>query len=209
MKITDTVYMLDCTPQSHAYLILAPEIMLVDTCLPGSGKKILEEIKSLKIEPQQIKHILLTHHDGDHIGSAAMLEQATGATVWASSEDIPYIFRQKARPGIKKYISMVMRMPLPSRVNPYPAEMKIGEVQVLSTPGHTPGHVSFLYQDVLLAGDLVATQNGKIKPSPAMLTWDMPMLMESIKKISPLPFKWVCPAHGMPVERGDQWEKLV
>jgi glyoxylase-like metal-dependent hydrolase (beta-lactamase superfamily II) len=208
MKINDHVYMLDSTEGSHAYVILGEETMLVDTSLPGRGKKILEELERIHVKASDIKHILLTHHDGDHIGNAAMLEKATGATVWASAEDIPYIYGQKSRPGIKKYISMIMRITPPVKTQAYPADNRIGEVQVIATPGHTPGHVCLLYQDVLFAGDLVATSNGQIKPSPAMMTWDMPMLMQSIKKVAPLAFRWVCPAHGMPVERGDMLEKL-
>ena len=208
MKITDTVYMLDCTGESHCYIVLGNEPMLIDTCLPGKGPKILNELASLGIKPQEIKHILLTHHDGDHIGSAAMLEQACGADVWASAEDIPFILRQKPRPGFKKYISVLMNIKPPVNLKAFPVNNHIGEMEVISTPGHTPGHVSLLYRDVLFAGDLVATQNGKIKPSPAIMTWNMPLLLESIKNIAPRSFKWVCPAHGLPVERGDQWEKL-
>jgi glyoxylase-like metal-dependent hydrolase (beta-lactamase superfamily II) len=208
MKITDSVYMLDSTGGSHAYVILGKEVMLIDTSLPGRGKKILDELAGLNIRPEAVKHILLTHHDGDHIGNAAMLEQATGAAVWASAEDIPYIYGQKSRPGIKKYISYLMRVPSPVKTNPYPADHQVGEVRVIATPGHTPGHVCLLYQDVLFAGDLVATSDGKIKPSPAMMTWNMPMLLQSIKKVAPLSFRWVCPAHGMPVERSGILERL-
>jgi glyoxylase-like metal-dependent hydrolase (beta-lactamase superfamily II) len=209
MKITDTVYILDSTPGSYAYLILGKEKMLVDTSLPGRGKKILDELGRLNIKPEEIKHILLTHHDGDHIGNVAMLEQATGAAVWASADDIPYIYGQKKRHGIKRFISLFLKISPPAKINTYPDDNRVGEVQVISTPGHTPGHVCLLYQDVLFAGDLVATSNGKISPSPAAMTWDMPLVLESIKKVAPLPFKWVCPAHGMPLERGDQWEKLI
>ena len=204
MKITDSVYMLDCTPQSHAYLILEPEILLVDTCLPGKGKKIVEEIQSLHIDPKQIKHILLTHHDADHTGSAAMLEETTGAAIWASAEDIPYITRQKSPSGTKKFISLIMKIRQPTCIHPYPDDGQMGEVKIIPAPGHTPGHVCLLYRDVLLAGDLVVTSHGKIKPSPGFMTWNTPVLMESIQKISVYPFKWICPAHGMPVERGDQ-----
>lgn len=209
MKITDTVYMLDSTKGSHAYLILGKEMMLVDTCFPGRGKKILNELSSLNINPQDIKHILLTHYDGDHIGNAAMLEQATGAAVWASAVDIPYIYGQKTRPGIKKYISFFMKAPPPTHINPYPDDHRLGEVQVIATPGHTPGHVCLLYQDVLFAGDLLASSKGQVKPSPALMNWDQTKLMESIRMITTFSFQWICPAHGLPVERGNQMEKFI
>ncbi|WP_374119145.1 MBL fold metallo-hydrolase [Clostridium sp. OS1-26] len=71
------------------------------------------------------------------------------------------------------------------------------------TPGHTPGHTCILYKDILFAGDLVDSRKGKLRSYPNM-NWDEAVLMESIKNISHFPFKWVCPAHGIPVvERGD------
>ena len=208
MKITNHVHMLDCTKGSHAYLILGKETILVDTCVPGRGKQILNEVKTLHINPQEIKHILLTHHDLDHIGNAAMLQKATGAQVWASREDIPYILGQKTRHGIKKYLSLVMKAKKPQPINEYPADNRLGEIEIIPTPGHTPGHVSLLFQDVLFAGDLLATKHGIVNPSPPIMTWDRPLLIESIKKILPLSFNVICPAHGDPVIRGQTLDKF-
>ena len=118
MKVTDSVYMLDCTGESHSYIILGGEPMLIDTCIPGKGPKILSELASIGVKPQDIKHILLTHHDVDHIGNAAFLQQASGADVWASAVDIPYIMGQKTREGHKKFISMLMKVRLPANINP-------------------------------------------------------------------------------------------
>jgi len=202
VKINDSVYMLDCTPQSHSYLILGREPMLVDTCLPGKGPKILAELAVLGVKAQEIKHILLTHYDIDHIGSAAFLQRATGAVVWAPAQDIPYILGEKSRPGIKKYLGFFMRAQLPRNIQPYPPSNRLGELEVIATPGHTPGHVSFLYQDVFFAGDMVATSRGQINPPPAVMTWNMPLALQSIEKVKSLAFRWVCPAHGMPLERG-------
>jgi glyoxylase-like metal-dependent hydrolase (beta-lactamase superfamily II) len=202
MKVTENVYMLDSSNGSHVYAILGNEVVLVDTCMPARGTAILNELKGLGVQPEQIKHILLTHHDVDHIGNAAKLQQATHATVWASAEDIPFIYGQKSRPGIKKYLSMFLKAVPPVDIQPYPQDGNIGEIKVISTPGHTPGHVSLLYHDILFAGDLVAVNNGQIKPSPAVMTWNMPLLLQSMEKVRVYPFRWVCPAHGMPVERG-------
>ena len=177
MKITDRVYMLDSTEGSHAYVILGKEVVLIDTSMPGRAAKMLDELKRLSVRPEDIKHILLTHHDVDHIGNAAQLQQASGAAVWASGEDIPFIYGRKARPGIKRYLSLFWKVPLPQAINPYPPDQQVGELQV-------------------------------IKPSPAIMTWNMPMLLQSIKKVAPLSFRWVCPAHGMPLERSGLLEKM-
>ena len=209
MKIIDDVYMLDCTSGSHCYAVLGNETVLIDTCFPGKGPAILAEMAALGVKPQQIKHILLTHYDVDHIGNAAFLQQASGATVWASAIDIPYILGQKTRLGIKKYIGMLMRAKLPADLRAFPESNRLGEIEIIPTPGHTPGHVCFLYQNVLFAGDLITTRDGQVKPSPNIMTWDKKVSLESVKKIIPLSFNWICPAHGMPVERGISLEKLI
>ena len=91
MKIEENVYALDSTKGNYVYLILAEEIILIDTGLPKNGNGILNELKSMDIKPHNIKHILITHDDVDHVGSLALLEKASGAKIWASKEDIPHI----------------------------------------------------------------------------------------------------------------------
>ena len=208
MKVIDNVYALDATKGNYAYLIVDKEIVLVDTGRPGQGKGILKELKTLNIKPQDIKHILLTHHDVDHIGNLALLEAETGAKIWASKEDIPYICGEKNREGIKRLVSVVMRVKKPENISSYPEDQKIGDIKVIPTPGHTPGHVCLLYNDVLFAGDLIRTSNGQVGPMSSFMNWNTDLSRESAKKVANLPFNWICPAHGEPVKRNNK-EELI
>jgi glyoxylase-like metal-dependent hydrolase (beta-lactamase superfamily II) len=203
MKITDDVYALDATRGNYAYAILGPEVTLIDTGRPGQGQRILDELLALNVQPKAVRQIYLTHHDGDHIGSAAFLQRATGAKVWASQDDLPYILAEKPRPGIKRLASLLMRPEVPARVNPFPRDNSLPGIKIIPTPGHTPGHVCFLYKDVLFAGDLFFGGKGKLGLSPAIMTWDMALVKESARKVAAYPFHWVCMAHGSPMERGD------
>ena len=207
--MTGDVFALDSTKGNYAYLILGEETVLVDTGRPGQGKGILNDLKSLNIEPHDIKHILITHHDVDHIGNLALLEKETGARVWASKEDIPYINGEKNREGIKKLVSFVMRIKKPENINPYPENQKILDIEVISTPGHTPGHVCLLYKDVLFAGDLIRTSKGQLSPMASFMNWNTSMSKGSIKKVADYDFEWICPAHGEPIKREEQLDKLI
>lgn len=207
MKIEQDVYSLESTKGSYAYLINDKETILIDTRRPGKVKNILNEIKSLNIDPKDIKHILLTHHDVDHIGNATQLQKETEATLWASKEDIPYILGDKGRPGIKKIATLILRVKKPEKVKSYD-DPKIDNVEIISTPGHTPGHVSFIYKDILFAGDLVRNVNGVLKKQPKMINSDEKSVDKSILKMSKYSFKWVCPAHGEPLEITDEWKQL-
>ncbi len=208
MKVIDNIYALDSTKGNYAYLIVDKEIVLVDTGRPGQGKGILKELKTLNIKPQDIKHILLTHHDVDHIGNLALLEGETGAKVWASKEDIPYICGEKNREGIKRLVSIIMRVKKPGNINSYPEDQKIGDIKVIPAPGHTPGHVCLLYNDVLFAGDLIRTSKGQVGPMSSFMNWNTDLSKESAKKVGNLSFNWICPAHGEPVRRNNK-EELI
>ena len=208
MKIEENVYALESTKGSYSYLINDNEAILIDTGNPGKVKDILKEIESLNINPGSIKHILLTHHDVDHIGNATLLQKETGATLWASKEDIPYILGNKSRPGIKKLVSLLMRVKKPEKIKSYD-DQKMNDIQIISTPGHTPGHVSFLYKDILFAGDLVGNSNGILKKPPKIGNSDEKSIKESILKMSEYSFKWVCPAHGEPLKVNNEWKHLL
>ncbi len=208
MKVTDNVYALESTKGTYAYVIIDQPVILIDSGRPGQGKQILSELASLNVRPADVRYILLTHFDVDHMGNVAFLEKETGATVWASQTEIPYIMGEKPRPGHKRIIAALMPAKKPQHIQSLPEKPIADKVTVILTPGHTPGHVSYLYKDVLFTGDLVVTSSGRIHPSPAFMTWNMEILMDAIAKTGAYQFRYVCPAHGTPVERGQLWEQI-
>lgn len=208
MKVTDDVYALDSTEGNYVYVILGEEIILVDTGRPKNGKGILNDLESMNIKPQDVKHILITHHDMDHVDSLAFLEQITEAKIWASKEDIPYICGKKNREGIKRLIKYIMKIEKPKDINPYSNDQKIGDIEFIQTPGHTPGHVSLLYKNIMFIGDLFKTKNGEVYPMSSLSNWNNSILKESIAKIDNYDFEWICPAHGKPIKREGKLEEL-
>jgi glyoxylase-like metal-dependent hydrolase (beta-lactamase superfamily II) len=201
LEITKNVHLLESQKGSFVYLVLGEEPVLIDTGMPGRGERLLADLSKAGISPKDIAHILLTHHDVDHIGNAKMLKEVTGATLWAPEKDVPYIHGEQRRPGIKRVIGTIFRPDTPTVDAIYKPGQKIGNLEMIETPGHTPGHVSFLYKDVLFPGDLVMSRKGKILPSPRFLAWDNHQLHQSIEKVRRMTFDWVCPAHGNPVRR--------
>ena len=199
LRVTDEVYALDSTQGNYTNLITGEENILVDTGRHGQGKGILKDLKAIGIKPDDVQHILVTHHDVDHVGSLASLEKSTGAKVWASEKDIPYICGIKGRLGIKWLISVLMPLKKPEKITPYPEDQRIGDIEIIPTPGHTPGHVALIYKDVLMVGDLIKTSRGKIAPMSSFMNWDDEIIKESIHKINNYNFRWICPAHGEPL----------
>lgn len=76
--------------------------------------------------------------------------------------------------------------------------MQIGNIKIIHTPGHTPGHVCMIFEDVLFAGDLVKNKNGNIVPYPNPWNWDYKKMIKSIRELDNLKYEWICMSHGTP-----------
>jgi hypothetical protein len=85
MEILPNVYLVPGVT-ANPFLIVDPDgVTLVDACLPGSEKKILRALAELGKVPAELKRILITHADFEHVGGLAALKTATGARVYASA----------------------------------------------------------------------------------------------------------------------------
>lgn len=209
MKITDSVFQLDATKRSHAFLVRGKENFLIDTGMPGLSGQILSEIRQLGVDPADIRAILLTHHDVDHIGNARQLQDATGAGVWAPAEDVPYIAGEKKRPGIKRVIGAVARPRIPAVTGTYGPGWPFEDIRFYRAPGHTPGHTILQFEDVVFAGDLFRYTDGGFRLSSGMMTWDMNEARSSLSVLKSMSFEWVCPAHGSPAHNGRELQNFL
>lgn len=199
MQIVQNVYLFESTKGSYVYLINEHEPVLIDTGHKGKFKQIVQEVSNWGINPKDIKHIFLTHHDTDHIGNAKLLRDLTGAKLWASREDMPFIIGSQERPGLKKMIQSIVKVDTPIIDDIFPSNFQ--SIDIIPTPGHTPGHTAFLYKKVLFVGDLVFNFNGTLKFLPSFFNWNVDILKSSLQKIKAVDFEWICTAHGEPIRR--------
>jgi glyoxylase-like metal-dependent hydrolase (beta-lactamase superfamily II) len=198
-------------------------ITLVDAGLPGQLPQIEEGLKKLGLELRDVRRLLLTHQDVDHIGSAEAVAKATGAEVYAHQGDVPFI--QGERPLLKmdagRWESRLQQLPEAQKravreILASPPKVKVqhvlnggeelpfhGGIVVIPTPGHTPGHVSYYVkkQKLLLAGDAMRVEEGSlIGPSP-LATPDMRSAVASLKSLLLYPIESVLCYHGGLVSR--------
>jgi hydroxyacylglutathione hydrolase len=147
MKIADRVHRIDGVRIANAYLVdSADGLILVDTGMPGSTKRILNYVRQIGHQPTDIKYIFLTHADIDHIGSAADLKKATGAKIIIHAEDAPILSGKAIRPTIKGLMKLIY--PFFTRLLRFhPADPDIilndnfvlAGLQIIHTPGHSAG----------------------------------------------------------------------
>ena len=199
MEITKHVHLLEAMKGSYVYLILEEEPVLIDTGLKSKFASLERSLQALGMRFEDIAHIIVTHQDVDHIGNAKALKAASKATLWSSVEDKPYIQGERKGTGVRKMIQTLIKVDHPTIDQTFAPGQRIGDLEVIPSPGHTPGHVCLLYHDVLLAGDLVKTSRGKVSPSPNFLASDKEALRRSIREVAKLSFDYICPAHGEPV----------
>jgi hydroxyacylglutathione hydrolase len=138
--------------QENCYLVRregSDRALLID---PGDeAQKLLGVMEELGTEPEAI---LLTHTHFDHIGAVAPIARATGAPVYCPREELPVLKDPSAFFG-------AMFGP----VEGWEAEHAIDggqrlalagfDVDVVATPGHSPGHVTFVLDGALFSGDVL------------------------------------------------------
>jgi glyoxylase-like metal-dependent hydrolase (beta-lactamase superfamily II) len=209
MNITENIYLLEASSFSNIFLIKSANSILIDTGMPGKEKKILKELERLNVPPKTISHILLTHHDVDHVGNVKRLQEATGATVWIGIEDTPYLMGKKKRPGIKHIIQSVMKVCEPSSYRNFENSPVSLGIQAIPTPGHTPGHYIFQYNSTIFTGDLFKYKNSKFVAMSERMNWDKNKLISSLSLLQTLSFEWICPSHGIPVKNSDEFQYFI
>lgn len=208
MQIVPGVYSLDCAKRSHVFFI-EKESALIDTGIPGQADAILNELKSLGFAPGAVKTILLTHHDVDHTGNVKRLQEATGATVFLGKEDIPYLMKEKSRPGVKRYIQKLLRAAPPKSCEELRDQAEIGNIRACHAPGHTPGHHIFQYRELLFTGDLFKVKEGGPTNMAPRMNDDTGRLNASIGLLRRLSFEWVCPSHGTPIKNNGTLQQFI
>jgi glyoxylase-like metal-dependent hydrolase (beta-lactamase superfamily II) len=196
----------------NCYLVREDDgLTLVDTMIPGSAKKILAAASQAGAP---IKRIVLTHAHGDHIGSLDALVQALpDAEVIISTRDArPLAGDKSLEPGEPGNNigrgSFPGAKTVPTRT--VSAGDRIGSLEVIASPGHTPGHVSLLdtRDRTLICGDAYSTLGGVATtakgnwrfPLPAYAAWNKPTGLESAKALRKLDPARLAPGHGKIVE---------
>ena len=212
-RVTEGVYQI--TGAVNIFLIDDGDITIIDAGLPGATKTILAGLEHLGKQPSDVKHILITHADIDHVGSLAGLVKATGAKVYAGTESATYIHRKASPKHLPRFMQFFgdLIQPLITKRAHVDHEFSDGDtldiaggIQVIAIPGHTPDNFAFYWprQRVIFAADLLQTQNkGVLGITQPKISYDMNAARQSALKVLDMDIAYFCVGHGHFIEVSD------
>ncbi len=184
---------------AHAYLLVGKQVALIDSGVLQSARQLKEGLSSINLSPRDVSLILHTHGHADNVALDYLFPKAQ---VWMHPADAEYV---NARDAV---FAMTERLAIPAMkwspihqtfVDKQRFDLGNLAVQVMFTPGHTKGSVSFMEETkkYLFVGDaLFSTGLGR---------WDLvsgnkPQVISSARKILFSGPKMILPGHGLPMK---------
>jgi glyoxylase-like metal-dependent hydrolase (beta-lactamase superfamily II) len=219
MKIAEGLYRIGSDTVNSYLVVDGDGVTIIDAGLPRYWKLLNSELSRIGLTVDDVRALILTHGDSDHIGFAGQMSSEKGIPAHLHPADA-----DRARLEVKKPTrgwGPIKAGPLASflwysaregglRARPVGElrSVKDGEVldvpgspRIIHVPGHTPGSVAVHVPavDALFLGDTMTTRNvltGATGPKPAPFTLQPREALASLGRIEGVDATWVLPGHG-------------
>ncbi|HEU4464954.1 MAG TPA: MBL fold metallo-hydrolase [Agromyces sp.] len=200
-------------------------VTLVDAGLAGQYRELLDELDAAGRTIDDVRAVILTHGDTDHIGFAERLRREHGIPVYVHEADAARA-RGEAKPtasfgrGIRPWPLVRFFSYALSRggaKTEYLTDVRTiadgdrldlpGSPMIVGMPGHSPGSVAVHSPDLdaVCVGDALTTRDvltGRRGPRPAPFTDEPEVAIDSLDRLAALDATWVLPGHGTPWNGG-------
>ena len=220
MQIAENVHILQLGGNKLYLIVSQGEALLIDSYVASGEEQVLDAIREEGVDPSQLRIVLLTHADLDHVGANHLLRQRTPARFAIHvngaglAEDIWYQFQER----LCRFLS-----PTPERYESFRNTTGKGvqmdillrdgdvigvgdyEMEVIHTPGHSPGSVCLYHRPTkaLYTGDTFVFMLGWFG-----LIVDGVSFWQSINRIAEMEVDLFLPAHGE-IQRGSAARKEI
>jgi glyoxylase-like metal-dependent hydrolase (beta-lactamase superfamily II) len=172
--------------------------VIVDTGTGQNMDYILKSIKASGKSPDELSLIVNTHNHYDHVGGNHYLNLKIAMhhlDAPALGDETAILARMFGKPMERMNVDLKLE-----------EGDKIGNFEVLLTPGHTPGSICLYDGETLISGDTVFSGGGFGRVD---LGGSMEDMRNSLERLSKLDIKYLLPGHGLAVEDGSMHVKLA
>ena len=171
VQVADGVWRLPTAPKDliNSYLLAGSDgtLVLLDAGTRWAPRRLLAALAGLGRAPEDVTHLLLSHAHADHAGGAKAVQEASSSAVVAHEREAVYVREGRTPVPDRSTAGGRLVRRLPRRASGFRAVevtstfvdrevLPLADgLTVVHTPGHTPGHCSFLHPSsgVLLTGD--------------------------------------------------------
>ena len=188
------------TGGAYAWIVrTSHSAVLIDAGMDAGGAAILAELKAQAVTPDQVRAVLLTHGHPDHYAAATLFPKAA---VFVGAGDLPMIRGDKSHyPAFGKLVSAVVPLPpAPPTAMPLHGGEQLqfddAAFTVVATPGHSPGSVMYLFNDVLFTGDSLMRKGDGLAVAPSFFSENATANRASLRTLEPLAFETIADGHA-------------
>ena len=213
IRVVKGVFQIRALGSRVTALIGEDRALLIDAGMKGSAGLIHSGLDELGVSAGSLSGVIITHYHPDHAGGVRELVYEKDIPVMAHRLDSRFLKGAEEQPNpFQRGLMAKIAAPLIERVNapttPIDTELEDGDtipfdfpVQIVHTPGHTPGSLAVFLpkQKVVIVGDALQYRLGrKLTPPAAAVTQDPEQAMESLRKLVRLDFHTICFSHFPP-----------
>ena len=215
LELAPGVALLPSRP-AHAFNSYLVDDVLVDAGTRHAWRRLSRALAGVRVTAHAI-----THAHADHQGSSAVACRELGVPFWAPAGEVDAAESGRVLPlGPSNVVTRWQARHWAGPGHPVARSLReggaLGSFEVLDTPGHSAGHVSFWRRSdrVLICGDVLSSQDpltsipGLTEPKP-FLTPDPARNRESARRFADLAPELVLFGHGPPLRNSTKFVDFV
>jgi glyoxylase-like metal-dependent hydrolase (beta-lactamase superfamily II) len=208
-----------------AYLVVTPAgVTVIDAGLAGHWRDLLSELTSIGRSLDDVKGVILTHGDADHVGFAERLRREHGVPVYIHPDDAgrakggekPANAKQAMKLGATAGFALysVRKGGLRTTWLTETVDVRDGDTldlpgapRIIGLPGHSAGSIAVHVPELsaVFVGDALTTRHvltGRVGAQPAPFSDEPERAIASLRALLPTRATWVLPGHGAPWRGG-------